>query len=231
MNTHQAYNTLTKTVIVFLTMILMSVSAYSQTVEPVANIYDDTTAVATDSTSTTSTDSQTKVVVVKPYERIALSIDSVTNLIAYNGVVEQEDSGSDSLYLRAKRFAEEWFGNSNSVFELEKRGQKLILNATIPANAYINKYNKKSMGKYQFRMIILIKEGRYKYTLTNFVHEAAKPNNGKPSRNYFEYYNSATQNVRLCDGILRFADHDIKETISRFKLSMRDPIYLDEDEW
>lgn len=167
----------------------------------------------------------------KPFVKIVLNIDSTTNLITYSGVVEQEESGSDSLYIRAKRFGEQLFGKSKSVFEVEKRGQKLVMNGSIPAYAYTSKYTKRAIGAYEFKLTIWIKEGRYKYTISNLVHETAKPANGKSQRNYFEYYYTSTQNMRLYDSILRCADRDIKDTISRFQLAMREPIILDEDEW
>jgi hypothetical protein len=81
-------------------------------------------------------------------------------------------------------------------------------------------------------MTILVKEGRYKYTITNFVHESeVSASGGKPVRNYFEYYNSSTSNIQAYDKVLRYADKDIKETIQKFQLAMRDPKLLDEDDW
>ena len=165
------------------------------------------------------------------YKRIVLNLDSNTNLITYSGVVEQEESGSDSLYTRAKKFGESIFGKDKTKFELQKYGQKIIMSGSITAYSYANKYNKKSIGKYEFRMTVLIKEGRYKYTITNLVHQGPVPANGKPFRNYFEYYYNSTTNIRGNDIILRYADTEINATIAKFKSSMKDPKLVDEDEW
>ena len=187
---------------------------------------------STDSTQQNSENTDTATTVVeKPYQRIVLNFDSTTNLITYGAVVEQEESGSDSLYFRAKKFAEKVFGKDKSIYEVQKNGQKLVLNASIPAYSYGNKYNKKVIGKYEFKMTVLVKEGRYKYTITNLVHQGNPPSTGKPFRNYFEYYYNSTINVKTYDTILRFADKDIKETMARFQTSMKEPKLIDEDEW
>jgi hypothetical protein len=211
---------------------MLGLFVFAQNQDPNSPVYDynytDSTQTTSDSSSTESAAEET----VKVYQRILMPFDSVTNLITYNGIVEQEESGSDSLYARAKRFSEKNLGKGKALYELDKRNQKLVVNGSIPAFAYINKFNKKTIGKFQFKMTILVKEGRYKYTITNFVHESeVSASGGKPVRNYFEYYNSSTSNIQAYDKVLRYADKDIKETIQKFQLAMRDPKLLDEDDW
>ncbi|MCF8429354.1 MAG: DUF4468 domain-containing protein [Bacteroidia bacterium] len=227
-----------KTISFVLTIFLLGISqiASAQGQDQNAPTYDYS---YTDSTTNSNpsdsavTDSSTSQIdnELASYKRIVLNFDSNTNLITYNGVVEQEDSGSDSLYARAKKFGEKIFGKDKNIFEVQKYGQKLIMNGSITAYSYANKYNKKSIGKYEFKFIILIKEGRYKYTITNLVHQGPVPANGKPYRNYFEYYYNSTSNIRGNDVILRYADREIKETIAKFQSSMKEPRLVDEDEW
>jgi hypothetical protein len=227
-----------KTIIFVLTIFLLGLSqiASAQGQDQNAPTYDysytDSTSntQSSDSSATDSVISDTENSIVA-YKRIVLNFDSITNLITYNGVVEQEDSGSDSLYARAKKFGEKIFGKDNNIFEVQKYGQKLIMNGSINAYSYANKYNKKSIGKYEFKLIVLIKEGRYKYSITNLVHRGPIPANGKPFRNYFEYYYNSTTNIRGNDIILRYADREIKDTIARFQTSMKEPKLVDEDEW
>jgi hypothetical protein len=228
-----------KTIIFILTIFLLGISqvASAQGQDQNAPTYDYS---YTDSSSTThlsdtaatsdsvATDTEYE---IAAYKRIVLNLDSNTNLITYNGVVEQEDSGSDSLYARAKKFGEKIFGKDNKIFEVQKYGQKLVMNGSINAYSYANKYNKKSIGKYEFKLIVLIKEGRYKYTITNLVHRGPVPANGKPFRNYFEYYYNSTTNIRGNDIILRYADREIKDTIAKLQSSMKEPKLVDEDEW
>jgi len=168
----------------------------------------------------------------KPFEKIVLNIDSVTNLITYLGVVEQEETNSDSLYTRAKRWAQARFGKqSKNLFEIDKKNQKLVLNGVIVANNYYSKYTKKDIGRHYFKMTIWLKEGRYKYQITNLVHEGIKPNNGTPTRNYFEFYYTSTKAVKTYDKILRDADTDIKKLMEEFVKAMKDPIIVDEEDW
>lgn len=168
---------------------------------------------------------------LKPYERIVLNLDSATNLITYAGVVEQEESGSDSLYLRAKKWVTNTFGKEIKL-ELDKRNQKLTYLVSTPAYAYTSKYSRRQIGTFEFKITVLIKEGRYKFQFTNFVHETTKPSaGGKPSRNYFEYYYTSNTRVRENDIILRNADKDINKLIDGLKKAMREPVIVDEDDW
>ncbi|MDZ4668891.1 MAG: DUF4468 domain-containing protein [bacterium] len=168
---------------------------------------------------------------LRPYERIVLVIDSATNLITYYGVVEQEESGSDSIYLRAKRWVDANLGKEVKV-EVDKRNQKLTYVGGISAYVYMNKYSKRSIGRFQFKITLFIKEGRYRYQISNLVHESVKPaDGGKGSRNYFEYYYTSTTRVRENDIILRNADKDLLKLIESLKLALREPIVVDEDDW
>jgi hypothetical protein len=174
----------------------------------------------------------------KPYERIVLSLDSLTNLITYTGIVEQEESGSDSIYWRAKKWANKVFANQEKtkndpkgLYDIDKMGQKLVINGVLPAYSYSSKYTKQPIGTYQFKLTLLIKEGRYKYTITNFVHEGVKVNVGEPKRNYFEYYYTTTTNIKGVDSILRYADKDIQKMIENMKKALKEPLVVDEDEW
>lgn len=171
----------------------------------------------------------------KPYERITLTMDSLTNLIVYTGVVEQEESSSDSLYVRTKNFATKFLAGGakepKALYEIDKKNQKLVINAIMPAYSYANKYAKKPIGTFQFKMTVLIKEGRYKYVITNLVHEGIKPNVGTPQRNYFEYYYTTTTNIRGVDQILRYADKDINAMLENLKKALKEPVVMDEDEW
>lgn len=168
---------------------------------------------------------------VKPYVRIVLNIDSNTNLITYTGVMEEPESSSDSLYFRAKKWAAKTFaGGGKALYELDKKSQKLVINGFIPAYSY-GKYGKREIGRHLFKMTILFREERYKFTISNLVHEGSKSNAGAPSRNYFEYYNTTNTNIKGVDNILRGADKDINTLIDEFKKVMKTPKFIDEDDW
>ncbi len=167
---------------------------------------------------------------MRPYERIILFIDSATNLISYNVIMEQEESGSDSLYARMKRWATAYLGKDIKI-EVDKRNQKLTYIGSTPAYTYVGKYTKRNIGRYEFKITFLIKEGRYKFIITNLVHESVKPAEGKGSRNYFEYYYASTSHIRENDMILRNADKDIHTMINSIITALREPMLVDEDDW
>jgi hypothetical protein len=192
-----------------------------------ASAVEDTTVV---DSSGEEGDQKQEAPIVKPYERIELIIDSITNLITYSGVVEQEESGSDSLYIRAKKWAAKQFGKEVK-YEVDQKNQKLVIKASLPAYAYGNKYTKRSIGKYDFKVTLWIKEGRYKYQINNLVHESIKSKTGNTMRNYFEYYYTTQTNIRQVDQTLRFADKDITAMIENMKKLLADPLFVDEDEW
>jgi hypothetical protein len=107
----------------------------------------------------------------------------------------------------------------------------LVIKASLPAYAYGNKYTKRSIGKYDFKVTLWIKEGRYKYQINNLVHESIKSKTGNTMRNYFEYYYTTQTNIRQVDQTLRFADKDITAMIENMKKLLADPLFVDEDEW
>jgi hypothetical protein len=236
---YNSENRLMKKAFLMLAFGVTSLYVFSQTQDPNSPGFDFGTTTPTDTTTPTPIEGEgngeesEQTPVVKPYVRIILNVDSVTNLISYVGVVEQEETGSDSLYIRAKRWATQKFagGTSKAIFDVDKKNQKLVINAWLPAYAYGNKYAKRDIGKYEFKVTIWIKEGRYKYQISNFVHEAVKPAQGTPQRNYFEYYYTATTNIKGNDQMLRFADRDINLLVENMKKNMKDPIVVDEEEW
>ncbi|MBC7381412.1 MAG: DUF4468 domain-containing protein [Bacteroidia bacterium] len=220
------------TVLFFLT--ICCDSTFAQVQDPNSPGFDYATPDTTIADSSGMMDIQpggSKDPALRIYARLNLNIDSATNLITYGGVVEQEESGSDSLYVRAKRWAINTLGKEIKV-ELDKRNQKIIYVGSIPAYVYMNKYSKRAIGKFEFKITFLIKEGRYKYQITNLVHETVKPSDGsKGSRNYFEYYYTATTRVRENDIILRNADKDILRMIHGIQNALNEPKMVDEDDW
>ncbi|MFN6081853.1 MAG: hypothetical protein ACK44P_03605, partial [Bacteroidota bacterium] len=78
---------------------------------------------------------------------------------------------------------------------------------------------------------VWIKEGRYRYSITNLVHEGIKGNAGEATRNYFEYYYTTTINIKGSDQTLRYADKELNKMINGFVKAMKDPVFVDEEDW
>lgn len=182
-------------------------------------------------------DGEKKPAAPKPFVRLVLPIDSVTSLITYTEIVEQPESQADSLYIRAKRWAVKNFTKngekSKEIFEVDKKDNKLVIKGYIDAYVYGSKYSKKNLGYHMFTITIWIKEGRYKYTITNLynVNKLFDGDKTEPTKTYFEYYNTTTTNPKSADSILRGADSDINKLIKDLKRDMRDPVQVDEDDW
>jgi hypothetical protein len=221
--------------IVFVVLLLFSFTTWSQVQDPESPGFDfDFNADSAESESTDENAEAKKAEAAKPYERIVLDIDSNTNLIEYTAIVEQDESSSDSLYTRTKNFASIYLSGQEKgkgLFEVDKKNQKLVIDAVMPAYSHQNKYTNRPIGTYQFKMTVWLKEGRYKYSITNLVHESIKPNAGTAKRNYFEYYYYTTTNIKGVDALLRWADEDISEMLEKNKKAMREPVFVDEDEW
>lgn len=173
----------------------------------------------------------------KPFVRLVLPIDSITSLVTYTEIVEQPESQADSLYIRAKRWAVKSFTKpgekAKDLFEVDKKDNKLVIRGYIDAFVYGSKYSKRNMGYHMFTMTVWIKEGRYKYTITNLynVNKLFDGDKAEPTKTYFEYYNTTPTNPKSVDAILRSADADIKKLLEGFKRDMRDPAVVDEDDW
>jgi hypothetical protein len=219
--------------IVIVVLLLMSFNVWSQVQDPDSPGFDfDMNADSSSADTVEGENEESQEAIAKPYERIVLTLDTVTNLIEYTAIVEQEESSSDSLYIRTKNFATAKLsgdGKGKGIFEVDKKNQKLVIDAVIPAYAYQNKYTKMVIGSYKFKMTVWFKEGRYKFT--NLVHEGIKPNAGEAKHNYFEYYYTTTTNVKGSDAILRYANKDILELLEKYKKAMREPVFIDEEEW
>lgn len=180
----------------------------------------------------------------KPYERVVLHIDTVTNLVTYKEIVEQEETSPDSFYVRAKKFLTKrfkipvdkkgnWVDKEHRIVRLDSVDTKIVLLVTIPAFTTKNKYNRIENGKIQFLLTLIFKDDRYKYIIDNFVHIGPQGLDPKqpPTFTYFEYYLSSNVNVKGNDGYLRTADEDIKKLISDIKKYLKNPIQIDEDDF
>lgn len=147
-----------------------------------------------------------------------LPIDSSSGKITYSEVVTLKDTVSkNELFSRAKICFVHLFKNSNNVIQNEDKEAGNIIgkgNIKVYARALGTNYDG---GYVNFTLSIAIKDGRYKYTITDFVHEGATPagnlENGKPKAWILKQWNS----------IISQTDDGIKSLISSIKLEMNKP--------
>lgn len=114
-----------------------------------------------------------------------LPIDSTTNLITYSGVVKV-----DSLLTKSMLFskAREWFAktykSAKNVIQLEDSE-----NGKIVGKALMQVYHKALGSNYDsgfinYTISIFVKDGRYKYEISNFYHTGQYVGNGKRIDDY-----------------------------------------------
>jgi len=171
----------------------------------------------------------------KPYVRIEMPYDTLTELITYTEVIVQEESYYDSLYWRAKRYLKQKFDLRDRDFdeESEKNMDKIIMTLQIPYMMKPNKFSEKEVGKLEFQLALRFKDGKYKYDIDHLRHNMPENAAGstQPEYVYLEYYMRAERNIIYHDKLLRSADRQINVLIKEIKKALREPIIIDEDDW
>jgi hypothetical protein len=192
---------------------------------------------------------------IKPYERFKCPIDTISNLITYMGVVpftpmenDVYDGGTiDSLYLRAKKYLMQQFipGYKENpkkplvfpkdmlIEDYKPDGDvgRIIIRVTVPLMIKNNSFSSAQQGTVTFKIEIRVKDDKYKYKFTNFVHNTTAKGSEKPIKTYMEYYANQTKGLRSNDLFLLAIDRIVKNTIKDLGKVMKDPIVIDEDDF
>jgi len=225
-------NYYTKSITFLATMLLgISVSVAQDYSNPDSATYDP---YAIDTTTSYSEAGPTKPV-KKPYVRFAVPFDTITELVTYTEVVNEEEAGTDSLYWRAKRWIAHEYGKRNKkqvVKKDDKKDYKLVMEGEFPLYIEANKFSKSLNGKVVFDMEIKFKEGRYKYKINNIVHVIPPPpGDDKEIKTYFEFYRKSTINPKGNDMVLIAADKKFKAMIKDLRKYCKEPVFVDDDDW
>lgn len=179
----------------------------------------------------------------KPYVRIKVPVDSISELITYEGVVIQDESYYDSLYIRAKRWVHTNWGTPYATRRRDKKDneelymddvlyEKFKVQVTRPLVVRYNKYSKSEYGKLQITITMRFKDGKYKYTITNLTHLLPETSTQKDINYvYMEFYMKSERNIKNYDRFLRAADGSIQKMVKDMRKFMREPIEVDEDDW
>jgi hypothetical protein len=192
---------------------------------------------------------------IQPYERFKCPIDTISSLITYMGVVpftpmenDVYDGGTiDSLYLRAKKYLMQQFipdykenPKKPIVFpkdilieDYKPDGDvgRIIIRVTVPLMIKNNSFSSAQQGTVTFKIEIRVKDDKYKYKFTNFVHNTTAKGSEKPIKTYMEYYANQTKGLRSNDLFLLAIDRIVKNTIKDLGRVMKDPIVIDEDDF
>jgi hypothetical protein len=106
-----------------------------------------------------------------------LPIDPTTKLISYEGVVEVPGVSKTDLYRRAYEWVAKTYRSANDVIQMQdKEAGQLV------AKGLTRVYTKSigmtvDAGVVRHTLTVYVKDGRYKYVLTNLTHEAGSAPN------------------------------------------------------
>jgi len=192
----------------------------------------------------------------KPYERFKAPMDTVTELVTYMGVVpftpmanDVYDGGTiDSLYWRAKKYLMQKYikdyragkTSKDMIFpkdmlieDYKPDGDvgRIIIRATAPLIIKNNSFSSKENGTLTFKIEIRVKDDKYKYRFTNFVHNTVEKGSEKPVKTYIEFYVNNNRGVKGTDFILLAVDRMVKDVLKDLYKVMKDPIIIDQDDF
>lgn len=192
----------------------------------------------------------------KKYDRFKPPIDTISDLITYTGIVpftplanDVYDGGTiDSLYWRAKiylmkKYIRDYRASKNPkdlvfpkdilIEDVKPDGEngRIIIKPTVPLYVSTNSFTKSQWGTLTFKIEIRVKEEKYKYKFTNFVHNTVEKGSEKPIKTYVEYYANTTRGFKGTDQILLSIDRMVKEIIKELSVVMKDPVVLDPDDF
>lgn len=240
---------------------VFSVQAQSETADPFGSEYNFDSTSYSDSmgseTMISSTSSEPKPITYKKYERFKAPMDTITELVTYTGVVPfkplindvYEGGTIDSLYWRAKSFLmaryikdyrkskkpfEEVFPKEMLIEDMKPDGEngRIIIRPTIPLKVRNNNSNVTAeFGTITFKLEIRVKEDKYKYKFTNFVHNTVEKGSDKPTKVYIEFYANGARGVKGTDRVLIAIDTMVKEFVKELAKVMKDPVVLDPDDF
>lgn len=91
--------------------------------------------------------------------------------IEFTEVISVDSAGSSTLYSRARLFVANAFNSSTDVTKLEDASTGTIVTKGLLPRNYINPFNKGQGGHVSFKLTIQCKDGRYRYSVTDFVHQ------------------------------------------------------------
>lgn len=90
----------------------------------------------------------------------------------YTEVVSVKDVSADELYFRAREWFSRAFNTSNNVLQMDSKERKTLIgkgSIVIPEGSWIGP-SKNSRGFVRFTIAIYLKDGRYKYEISDAWH-------------------------------------------------------------
>jgi len=104
-------------------------------------------------------------------------IDPVTKRITFTAVVNVDSVSKDELYLRVKEWFAKTYNDSKEVIQMDdKESGKIIGKGSI--EVFVHSLGLKPYGYVKYVITVNVKDSRFKYEISNFIHEWAATNGG-----------------------------------------------------
>ena len=102
----------------------------------------------------------------------ALPVSAETHRITYTGVVEVPGVSKDDLYTRATEWFAKTYNSSNAVLQMQDRAAgELVGKPVLPTTVRSLGANYPA-GIVKYTISVYLKDGKYKYEITDLVHDA-----------------------------------------------------------
>lgn len=116
----------------------------------------------------------TAIIVIASITSIAqlLPVDPESKLITYSEVVQIDNVSKDELYSRANEWFAKYYKSANAVLQMNNQENGKLVGkplTTVFVTALGREYE---IGHVKYTITISCKDGRYKYEITDFMHDA-----------------------------------------------------------
>jgi hypothetical protein len=123
-----------------------------------------------------------------------LSIFAQEDPVIYTDVVKVDSNNADQLYQRAKLWVAETYNSAQDVVQLDDAtSHTLLIKGVMIYKSNVEYANSAASGKIDYTLKILTKDGRYKYSLENFIHTGSPWGTANPDRPDFGLITTAEQ--------------------------------------
>ncbi len=108
--------------------------------------------------------------------------------VSFSEVIPVEGASKEELFIRARAWFAESFTDSKSVLQInDKESGELVGKALFGYTSGVFMGSGARQGHIKYTIKILVKDGRYKYVIEDFIHEASPYNKMPDSWGLLEY--------------------------------------------
>lgn len=158
----------------------------------------------------------------------AMELDAKTNLITYSEVPEVAGATKDQLFDRAMKWGTDYYKNfAEKLRKQDKTAGEIEIFARFPFYAYDKKGVKTTsrQGLAQYTLTIKLKDGRYKYTVTDLNMKATSYQPLEP------WLDREDSNARNHSFYLTDIDEEIREVLKGLKAALASDGEGSSDDW